>query len=129
MPTKAASGGREFRSGCPIASSLELIGDRWTLVLLRDLVNGKSRFKDFLESPERIASNILTARLAAMEEDGLIQSRLYETRPKRYEYRLTKKGAALLPLLQEFCRWGEANLPARWKAPPAFMRRRPADLT
>ncbi len=128
MPTKAGRGGHEFRSGCPIASTLELIGDRWTLVLLRDLVNGKSRFKEFLESPEGIASNILTARLAAMEEHGLIQSRVYEARPRRYEYRLTRKGAALLPLLQEFCRWGEANIPGRWKAPPAFMRRRPSDL-
>jgi DNA-binding HxlR family transcriptional regulator len=127
VPTKTR-GGHAFRSGCPIASTLELIGDRWTLVLLRDLVNGKSRYKEFLESPEGIASNILTARLTAMEEDGLIESRLYETRPKRYAYRLTRKGAALLPLLQEYCRWGEANLPNRWKAPASFMRRRPADL-
>ena len=119
----------EFRSGCPIASSLEMVGDRWTLVLLRDLVNGKRRFKEFLESPERIASNVLSVRLAAMERDGLVESSLYSERPPRAEYRLTAKGAALLPLLQELCRWGEAYLPGRWKAPDAFMRKRPEDLT
>lgn len=124
----ATRGQEEFRSGCPIASSLELIGDRWTLVILRDLVNGKARYKDFLDSPERIASNILTARLAAMEEGGLIESALYETRPKRYAYKLTPKGAALAPVLQAIARWGEAEIPGRWKAPAAFMRKRPADL-
>lgn len=95
---------------------------------MRDLVNGKRRFKDFLDSPERIASNILTARLAAMVESGLVTSRLYLHRPRRYEYRLTKKGAALLPVLQEFCRWGERYLPNRWHAPAAFMSKRPTDL-
>lgn len=123
-----ASEERAFRSGCPIASTLALVGDRWTLVLLRDLVNGKRRYKDFLDSPERIASNILSARLAAMEQHGLIASRLYQQRPKRFEYRLTAKGAALLPVLQDLCRWGEAQLPERWKAPAAFMEMKPEDL-
>lgn len=118
----------DFRSGCPIASTLELIGDRWTLVLMRDLVNGKSRYKDFLDSPERIASNILTARLTAMEQEGLIKSRAYQLRPKRFEYKLTAKGAALMPVLQAICRWGEAQLPKRWKAPTAFMNKKPDDL-
>lgn len=119
----------DFRSGCPIASTLDLIGDRWTLVLMRDLVNGKSRYKDFLDSPERIASNILTARLTSMEQEGLIKSRPYQLRPKRFEYKLTSKGAALMPVLQEICRWGEAHLPKRWKAPAAFMNKKPVDLT
>jgi DNA-binding HxlR family transcriptional regulator len=119
---------QDFRSGCPIASTLELVGDRWTLVLMRDLVNGKSRYKDFLDSPERIASNILTARLTAMEQEGLIKSRPYQIRPKRFEYKLTPKGAALMPVLQEICRWGEKHLPKRWKAPTAFMRKSADDL-
>ena len=117
-----------YRSGCPIASTLELVGDRWTLVILRDLVNGKTRYKEFLESPERIASNILISRLAAMEAAGLITARLYTERPKRFEYRLTKMGAALLPLLQEMCRWGQAHLPGRWIAPRDFMTKKPNDL-
>lgn len=118
----------EFRSGCPIASALEIVGDRWTLVILRDFVNGKTRFKDFLDSPERIASNILSARLTAMERAGLIASRPYQQRPQRHEYRLTAKGAALLPTLQALCRWGEAQIAGRWQAPEAFMTRTPEDL-
>lgn len=127
MPRRNA-GREKFRSGCPIASTLELIGDRWSLVLLRDLANGKSRSKQFLESPERIASNILAARLASMEADGLIKSRRYQSRPPRFEYGLTVKGAALLPVLQEISRWGEAHLPQRWKAPRAFMQLKPSDF-
>jgi DNA-binding HxlR family transcriptional regulator len=118
----------EFRSGCPIASTLEVIGDRWTLVILRDLVNGKSRFAEFLDGPERIATNILTARLAQMEAHGLVRAELYERRPKRYAYALTEKGAALLPLLQDMCRWGQAHLEDRWTAPASFMRKKPGDL-
>jgi DNA-binding HxlR family transcriptional regulator len=118
----------DFRSGCPIASTLDLVGDRWSLVVMRDLVNGKARYKDFLDSPEKIASNILAARLAAMENAGLIESTLYQQRPKRYEYHLTPKGAALLPVLQAICKWGESQLPERWKAPASFMRKKPADL-
>jgi DNA-binding HxlR family transcriptional regulator len=119
---------REFRSGCPIASTLDLVGDRWTLVILRDLANGKSKFAEFLDSPERIASNILTARLQQMEADGLIASDLYERRPKRYAYRLTPKGAALMPVLQAISRYGCGELPNRWTPPERFMRLKPKDL-
>lgn len=129
MPRGRSANVQDFRSGCPIASTLDLVGDRWTLVILRDLVNGKARYKDFLGGPERIASNILAARLTAMESAGLVKSRLYQVRPKRYEYQLTSKGAALLPVLQAISRWGEAQLPGRWKAPATFMKKRPRDLT
>ncbi|MDP3739499.1 MAG: helix-turn-helix domain-containing protein [Hyphomonadaceae bacterium] len=118
----------EFRSGCPIASTLDLIGDKWTLVLLRDLVNGKTRFQEFLESPERIASNILTARLAQMEVNGLIVGELYQERPKRYAYRLTEAGARLLPVLHSICNWAGACLPNRWTPPDKFMRMMPKDV-
>lgn len=118
----------EFRSGCPIASTLDLVGDRWTLVLMRDLANGKARFQDFLESPERIASNILTSRLTQMEEHGLVASELYQRRPKRYAYRLTPRGAALIPVLQAICRFGCGELPDRWTPPDRFMKLKPADL-
>jgi DNA-binding HxlR family transcriptional regulator len=118
----------DFRSGCPIAAALEQIGDRWTLVLLRDLVNGKQRFTQFLEGPERIATNILTARLAQMEADGLVSAQLYQHRPKRYGYKLTPKGAALMPVLQALSAWGQAHLPDRWTAPEKFMRLKPSDL-
>ncbi len=118
----------DFRSGCPIASTLDLVGDRWTLVLLRDLANGKSRFQEFLESPERIASNILTSRLAQMEAHGLVTAELYQRKPKRYAYTLTKRGAALMPVLQAICRFGCSELPDRWTPPERFMKLKPADL-
>jgi DNA-binding HxlR family transcriptional regulator len=119
---------KEFRSGCPIASTLDLVGDRWSLVILRDLVNGKTRFAQFLDSPERIATNTLTARLTQLETDGLIASKLYQKRPKRFEYRLTEKGAALMPVLQAICTFGNGVLPDRWVAPDKFMKLKPSDL-
>jgi DNA-binding HxlR family transcriptional regulator len=97
-------------------------------VILRDLANGKSKFAEFLDSPERIASNILTARLAQMEADDLIISELYERRPRRYAYRLAPKGAALMPVLQAICRFGCGELPDRWTPPERFMKLRPKDL-
>ena len=109
------------RSGCPIATTLDIVGDRWTLVILRDLLTGKRRFSQFLTSPERITTNILTDRLAAMEAAGLVSKSLYNERPKRYEYVLTKKGAALLPVLQEMCRWANAFVPDTWVPPESFM--------
>lgn len=116
-----------FRSGCPIASALDLVGDRWTMVIIRDLANGKTRFGQFLDSPERIATNILRARLISMEAHGLIEARVYQARPRRLEYRLTRKGADLIPVLQAFCRWAAAHLPGRWTPPAAFMALRAED--
>lgn len=113
------------RSGCPIASSLDIIGDRWTLVVLRDLLNGKSRFGEFLASPERIATNVLTDRLTVMEANGLVEKQLYQQRPRRYAYSLTPKGEALLPVLQQLCLWGNAHLPGTWIPPESFMQRQP----
>lgn len=113
---------RAPRSGCPIATTLDLVGDRWTLVLVRDLLTGKKRFSQFLESPERITTNILTSRLGAMEENGLIESMRYLERPPRYEYALTEKGLALLPVLQEVCLWANRYMPETWPAPESFMR-------
>jgi DNA-binding HxlR family transcriptional regulator len=112
------------RSRCPIATSLEQIGDRWTLVILRDLVNGKRRFGEFLTSPERITTNVLTDRLAALERNGLVEKRRYQDRPPRHEYALTEKGLALLPVLQDLCRWANRFMPETWRPPDAFMEMR-----
>lgn len=113
------------RSGCPIASSLDLIGDRWTMVILRDLLCGKTRYADFLASPEGISTNILADRLAAMEAGGLVERRAYQDTPRRFEYRLTAKGEGLLPVLQQLCLWGNAHLPGTWTPPASFMARQP----
>jgi DNA-binding HxlR family transcriptional regulator len=115
---------RDSRSLCPIATTLDIVGDRWTLVILRDMVNGKKRFSEFLESPEKITTNVLADRLALMEAAGLAEKRAYQLRPKRYEYALSEKGEAMLPLLQEMCRWANRYLPGTWTAPENFMKRR-----
>lgn len=112
-----------FRSGCPIASTLELVGDRWTLVIVRDMLNGKKRYGEFVDSPERITTNVLADRLTKMEAAGLVAKAPYQRRPMRYEYTLTEKGIGLLPVLQEICRWGNKHLPGTWVPPESFMTR------
>ena len=109
------------RSGCPIASTLDIIGDRWTLVIVRDLINGKSKFSDFLDSPEHITTSVLTVRLNMLEENGIVTKQPYQLRPKRFEYALTKKGAHLAPILQAMCIWGNKFIKDSWVAPDSFM--------
>ncbi|WP_427964123.1 winged helix-turn-helix transcriptional regulator [Altererythrobacter sp.] len=111
----------QTRSGCPIACSLDIFGDRWTLVILRDLLTGKSRYSEFLESPERITTNILADRLARMEEAQLITREPYQARPPRYAYRLTERGRDLHPLLREMSRWANRHYPETWIPPDWFM--------
>lgn len=112
-----------FRSGCPIATTLDIVGDRWTLVILRDLINGKCRFAEFLDSPEQITTSVLTVRLAKMVATGLVEKQPYQTRPLRHEYVLTGKGRGLHPLLQNICKWGNKHYPDTWKPPAKFMRK------
>lgn len=112
------------RSGCPIASTLDSLGDKWSLVIVRDMLNGKTRFGDFLDSPEGIPTNILTSRLKRMVEMGLVTRRPYQDRPVRHEYILTATGEALLPVLQEICRWANKFIPDTWVPPAQFMARK-----
>lgn len=112
----------EQRSGCPIATALDIVGDRWTLVVLRDLLTGKSRYSEFLESPEKITTNILADRLEKMEAAGLITKSPYQERPVRYAYALTKKGRDLHPMLREMCRWANRYIPDTWTPPEWFMK-------
>lgn len=112
---------RPHRSGCPIASTLDLLGDRWSLVIVRDLLTGKSRFQQFLAAPERITTNILADRLAALEAAGLVEKAAYQERPPRYDYRLTEAGMGLLPVLQQVCRWANRFLPGTWIPAQSFM--------
>ena len=113
-----------FRSGCPIASTLDRVGDRWSLVIVRDMLTGKTKFGDFLASPERVPTNILTARLKRMEQSDLVMKQAYQSNPARFEYRLTEKGAALLPVLQDICRWANVYIPGTWTPPQSFMARK-----
>lgn len=114
----------EFRSGCPISSTLDMVGDRWTLVILRDMLNGKRRFSEFLDSPEHITTNVLTDRLNQMERNGLLIKATYQMRPKRYEYAPTEMASALLPVLQQMSLWGNRYLAETWTPPDSFMNRR-----
>lgn len=99
------------RSVCPIANSLDIFGDRWTLVILRDMLAGKSKFSEFLASSENIATNILSKRLEWIEFSGLANKIAYQQRPPRFEYKLTEKGQALLPILRELSKWGDKYMP------------------
>jgi DNA-binding HxlR family transcriptional regulator len=93
------------RSVCPIACTLDLLGDKWSLLIVRDLLAGKSHFKDFLASPEGIATNILAERLARFSANGLVE-RHPSDMAGRDAYRLTEKGRLLRPLLGQMKAWG-----------------------
>ena len=112
MATRARvnGAGRPRRSDCPIACTLDLIGDKWTLLIVRDLFFGKRRFSQFLESDEGIKTNILTERLRRLERAGLIKRRPYQEHPPRYEYRLTRAGRDLAPVVKAVAAWGGAHV-------------------
>ncbi|MEH2264688.1 winged helix-turn-helix transcriptional regulator [Nostoc sp.] len=98
---------QSHRSPCPIACSLDLIGDRWTLLVIRDMMFlGKQRFEEFLESPEGISSNILANRLKSLEEIGLVEKEPYSNHPRRMNYQLTERGKSLRPVLKVISAWG-----------------------
>lgn len=106
---------------CPIAHSADLFGDRWSLVIVRDMLMGKKRFGEFLESSEAITASVLTARLTRLESAGLISKVPYQTNPVRYDYALTAKGRGLLPVLQALSEWGSRNFPNIRRPPDRFM--------
>lgn len=99
------------RSLCPVACSLDVIGDRWTLLIIRDLFAGKRRYGEFLGSPERIPTNILAERLKRLEAAGLVASTRYSEHPPRYEYELTERGRELFPILDAVAKWGLEQFP------------------
>ena len=96
------------RSPCPVAFSLDIFGDRWTLLVIRDLFFGRTRFKEFAASPEGIPTNILSDRLERLLARGIIEQTPAEDGTKRLAYRLTKKGKALGPVLRAMRDWGLA---------------------
>lgn len=117
----------KFRSGCPIASALDIVGDKWSLVIIRSMVVGATSYSDFLGTPEGIATNILADRLHRLESAGLIA----QTHPRkgsiRGAYALTAKGAGLIPALQALAQWGQENIPDRWTPPERFYAARAVD--
>jgi DNA-binding HxlR family transcriptional regulator len=94
------------RSGCPVSISLDMLGDRWSLLIIRDLmVRGYHTFKDFQGSSEGIASNILADRLRKLETAGIVSAESEETDARRINYRLTEKGIDLAPVLLDLLIW------------------------
>jgi hypothetical protein len=94
------------RSPCPVACALDIFGDRWTLLVIRDLILGRSRFKDFLASPEGIPTNILTERLKRLLAHRLVTQVSASEGSKHFAYQLTEKGQALIPLVKAMKDWG-----------------------
>ena len=97
---------RNRRSTCPVSCALDVVGDKWTLLVIRDLVLGRTRFKEFTDSPEGIPTNILTERLNRLQRHGVIERRPVSEGVRRYTYHLTEKGNALRPLLKTMLAWG-----------------------
>jgi len=110
------------RSPCPLAVSLDILGDKWTLIVIRDLFRGVTRYSDFLKSPEHVPTNILAERLKRLEEHELVEKQAYQQNPVRYEYLLTKKGRTLLPVIREMVRWGNAHYPGTIKPSPKLLK-------
>jgi DNA-binding HxlR family transcriptional regulator len=105
--TVAGKLGSKHRSGCPVSISLEILGDHWSLLIIRDLmVRGFRTFKEFEESGEAIATNILADRLKRLEISGIIRSEQVEEDRRRVCYRLTEKGIDLAPVVLELLIWG-----------------------
>jgi DNA-binding HxlR family transcriptional regulator len=95
---------------CPVARTLDLIGERWTILLLRDLLrHGPRKFQDFEASLPGVAPNTLSARLKSLEENGLVRRQLYNERPPRLEYVLTEKGKSLGAVVKAMRDWGSAH--------------------
>jgi DNA-binding HxlR family transcriptional regulator len=110
-------------SGCPIDYALDIFGDRWTLLVIRDLVfMGKRHFREFIESPEGIASNILASRLKKLEDRGLISRRTDPENRKQVVYEVTDTGADLIPVMLEIIRWSGKHDPGT-AAPTSFLER------
>lgn len=101
----------EFRCDCPFTSALDVLGDKWTLVIIKQmLLEDKETFKDFTESEEAIATNILSSRLKRLEELGIVLKTRQPGNRKSFVYRLTERGLALTPVLVELANWSDRNL-------------------
>ena len=106
---------KEYGQRCPVAKTLELVGDRWTLLLVRDLLGGARRFQDLQTGLPGLAPNILSDRLKLMEAHGLVTRRFYSDHPPRAEYELTAKGQELGVVIGALAAWGSRHAYTRSK--------------
>ena len=114
------------RSACAIANTLDLVGDKWSLLVVRDLLHGKRTYGELAASPEHIPTNILADRLKKMEASGLIEAKPYQERPVRYRYALTEKGRDLGSVLAALAGWGKKHVRGTVVAPEFRRERRSA---
>jgi len=98
------------RSPCPVACTLDILGDKWTLLVIRDLFMGKKTYSEFVQSPESIPTNLLAERLKRLEAYGILHKQQYQDHPVRYEYVLTRKGEELRPVLLAMVKWGNDHV-------------------
>lgn len=112
------------RSACPISCTLDLLGDKWTLLVIRDLLMfDKHLYGEILQSPEHIPTNILADRLRRLAEAGIITKKPYQQNPVRYAYRLTTAGIALGPVLKEIIHWGNQHISHTGVPPDEWLQR------
>ena len=109
---------------CSMARALEVVGERWTILILRDAFMGVRRFDDFQRNLG-VARNVLHTRLARLVDEGLLERRLYHERPPRYEYRLTERGRDAWPVLVTLLKWGDKHFAD--DGPPTLVRHRGCD--
>jgi len=100
-----------LRSPCPIANLLDFAGDKWSLLVVRDLLRGRATFSELVDSPEKIPTNLLADRLKRLEKAGVLVRIPYQRRPVRYIYRLTKKGRELRGVLDALVHWSKKHIP------------------
>lgn len=93
---------------CPVETTLTLIGDKWKVLILRDMMPGTKRFGELKKSVGNVSQKVLTAQLRAMEASGLVNRKVYAEVPPRVEYSLTELGKSLKPILDSMCAWGKA---------------------
>jgi DNA-binding HxlR family transcriptional regulator len=110
---------------CSIARSLEILGERWTFLIVRDVFNGRRRF-DQLQDGLGVARNVLANRLARLVDEGILEKSAYQERPERFEYRLTEKGIDLWPVLIAMLEWGDRYV-AGPDGPPMEVRHKSCD--
>lgn len=114
---------KKRRSPCPVAGTLDLLGDKWTLLVVRDLLSGKTTYSDLAASPESIATNILAERLKRLTKSRLVRSTTSRRRAGSREYHLTDLGQSLRPVLEAMRDWGLANI----RGTEARVRIKPAE--
>lgn len=115
MPASVSLG--KQRSNCPLSGSLEILGDKWTLLVVRDFFRGYHRYKEFQQSPEGIPTNILADRLKRLLKHGIVERRVYQRNPTRYDYYLTMRGLDLLDVMLALSHWSSRHIRGLGVAP------------